>query len=62
MMEICSLGTLNPNSSQRRIVFDSEYISPTLTAAAGEGGGQIPMVLELDSICNFEITSLVTTS
>jgi len=45
MMEICSLGTLNPNSSQRRIIFDSEYICPTLTAAAGEGGGQVPMIL-----------------
>ncbi len=48
MMEICSLGTLNPNSSQRRIIFDSEYISPTLTVAAGEWGGQIPMVLVIN--------------
>ncbi len=44
-MKICLLGKLNPNSSQRGIVFDSEYISPTLTAAAGEGGGQVPMIL-----------------
>ena len=49
MMEICSLGTLNPNSSQRRIIFDSEYISPALTAAAGEDGGQIPMILVIDT-------------
>lgn len=47
-MEIKQLGTLNQNSSQRRIVFDSEYISPTLTAAAGEGGGQVPMVLVIN--------------
>lgn len=47
-MKIKQLGTLNQNSSQRRIIFDSEYISPALTAAAGEGGGQIPMVLVIN--------------
>ena len=44
-MDIKQLGTLNPNSSQRRIVYDSDYLSPTIQAAAGEGGGQIPMIL-----------------
>lgn len=32
------LGTMNPNSSQRRIVFDANYICPTLQAAMGNGG------------------------
>lgn len=40
------LGTLNPNSSQRRIVYDKNDICPTLQAAAGEGGGQVPMIVE----------------
>lgn len=39
------LGTMNPNSSQRRIVYDKEYLCPTLQAAMGEGGGQVPMIL-----------------
>lgn len=48
MTEICSLGTLNPNSNQWRIIFDSEYIYPTLTVAAEECDGQISMVLVID--------------
>jgi len=32
------LGTMNPNSSQRRIVYDKNYISPCLQAAMGCGG------------------------
>ena len=40
------LGRLNPNSNQRLIVYDSNDISPTLQAAMGEGGGQIPMIVE----------------
>lgn len=39
------LGTMNPNSSQRRIVYNKEYLCPTLQAAMGEGGGQVPMIL-----------------
>lgn len=35
---IKKLGTMNPNSSQRRIVYDSDGICPTLQAAMGEGG------------------------
>lgn len=44
---IKKLGTMNPNSSQRRIVYDSDGICPTLQAAMGEGGGQVPMILEI---------------
>ena len=42
------LGTMNPNSSQRRIVYDKNYISPCLQAAMGCGGGQIPMVVIIE--------------
>ena len=47
-MDIKQLGTLNPNSSQRRIIYDSDYLSPTIQAAAGEGGGQVPMVFVIN--------------
>lgn len=40
------IGTLNPNSSQRRIIYDKNYICPTLQAAMGNGGGNVPMVLD----------------
>lgn len=56
-MEILKLGTLNPNSSQRRIVYDKEYIAPCIQAAAGEGGGQVPMVIvNGKEICNWWIS------
>lgn len=35
---IKEIGTFNPNSSQRRIVYDKNYICPTLQAAMGSGG------------------------
>ena len=47
-MDIKQLGTLNPNSAQRRIIYDSDYLSPTIQAAAGEDGGQVPMILVIN--------------
>jgi len=47
-MDIKQLGTLNPNSSQRRIIYDSDYLSPTIQVAAREGGGQVPMILVIN--------------
>ena len=32
------LGKMNPNSNQRGILFDANYICPTLQAAMGTGG------------------------
>ena len=40
------LGGLEEGSSQRRIVYDSGYSSPTLQAAMGAGGGNVPLVTE----------------
>ena len=42
---IKEIGTFNPNSSQRRIIYDKNYICPTLQAAMGSGGGNVPMVI-----------------
>lgn len=47
-MNAKKLGTMNPNSGQRRIVYDKDYICPTLQAAMGEGGGNIPLIIEVD--------------
>lgn len=44
--DIKQLGKLEEGSSQRRIVYDSENISPTLQAAMGSDGGNVPMVVE----------------
>jgi len=44
--DIKQLGKLEEGSSQRRIVYDSEYSSPTLQAAMGAGGGNIPLTIE----------------
>ena len=46
MEDIKQLGGLEEGSSQRRIVYDSEYTSPTLQAAMGAGGGNVPLVVE----------------
>lgn len=40
----------------------TDGICTCLTSSMGTGGGYVPMVLELDSICNFEVTSFVTIS
>lgn len=37
-MEIKQIGTLNPNSKQRRIVYDKNCLCCTLQAAMGNGG------------------------
>lgn len=33
-------------SNQRNVIYDSNDISPTLQAAMGTGGGNVPMILE----------------
>lgn len=50
------LGTFNPNSSQRRIVYDKNYNCPTLQAAMGGGGGQVPMIVEEKNEYGYENT------
>lgn len=39
------IGKLNPNSKQRLIVYDKKNNAPTLQAAMGEGGGQVPLII-----------------
>jgi hypothetical protein len=41
------LGNLNPNSNQRCVVFSILDVSPTLQAAMGTGGGQMPYIPEI---------------
>lgn len=48
--DIKQLGKLEEGSSQRRIVYDSEYSSPTLQAAMGAGGGNVPLTIEKKKI------------
>lgn len=50
--DIKQLGGLEEGSSQRRIVYDSEYSSPTLQAAMGAGGGNVPLVTNIDKLGN----------
>lgn len=47
-MKSVKITTMNENSNQRRIIYDSEYLSPTLQAAMGNGGGNTPLVIEDD--------------
>ena len=49
-MEINELGGLEEGSSQRRKVFDENGISPTLQAAMGSGGVNVPMVTTVDAV------------
>ncbi len=46
MKEVKQIGKLNPNSKQRLIVYDKNASSPTLQAAMGLGGGQVPMIVK----------------
>lgn len=46
VMEIQELGGLEERSSQRRKVFDENGVSPTLQAAMGAGGGNVPLVVD----------------
>ena len=41
------LGHLNSNSNQRYVVFSTLDCSPTLQAAMGTGGGQMPFIPEI---------------
>ena len=41
------LTTMHKNFSQGWNIYDSDYICPTLTAGMGEGGGQVPMIVEV---------------
>lgn len=45
--DIKQLGKLEEGSSQRRIVYDDETLSPTLQAAMGAGGGNVPLVKKI---------------
>lgn len=40
------IGTFNPNSSQRRMIYDKNDTCPTLQAAMGAGGGNVPLIVE----------------
>ena len=40
------IGRLNPHSQQRLIVYDTRANAPTLQAAMGEGGGQVPLIIK----------------
>lgn len=42
------VGKMNPRSNQRYIVYDKDYLSPTIQAAAGTGGGQVPFIIVID--------------
>lgn len=46
MEDIKQLGKLEEGSSQRRIFYDDENLSPTLQAAMGAGGGNVPLTIE----------------
>lgn len=41
------IGKLNPKSNQRCVVYDIYDTSPTIQAAAGTGGGQMPYIMEI---------------
>lgn len=53
------IGRLNPNSQQRLVVYDIRANAPTLQAAMGEGGGQIPLVIRRQdaNICSSNLFS-----
>lgn len=57
-MKSIKITTMNENSNQRRIIYDSEYLSPTLQAAMGNGGGNTPLVIEDDEKDNGNITNI----
>lgn len=41
------IANLEANSKQRNVVYDSDYVSPTIMAACGMGGGNAPLVIEI---------------
>lgn len=49
-LDIQELGGLEEGSSQRRKVFDENGVSPTLQAAMGSGGGNVPFVINKESV------------
>jgi len=46
------IGKLNPKSSQSLVVYSVLGKSPTLQAAMGEGGGQVPLIVERKKTMN----------
>lgn len=40
------IGRLDLNSQQRLIIYDTDFESPTLQAAMGAGGGNIPLIID----------------
>lgn len=40
------IGKLDLNSQQRLIIYDTDFESPTLQAAMGTGGGNIPLIID----------------
>lgn len=45
--DIVRMGSFEKKSNQRRQVYDSSHLCPTLQAAMGCGGGTTPFVLEV---------------
>lgn len=44
------IGRLDLNSQQRLIIYDTDFESPTLQAAMGAGGGNIPLIIDMENI------------
>lgn len=44
------IGNLNPKSNQRLAVYSIHDSSPTLQAAMGGGGGQVPLIIQKSPI------------
>lgn len=45
------VGKLNPKSNQRLIVYSKKHNAPTLQTAMGTGGGQVPLIIVRNGIC-----------
>lgn len=40
------IGRLDKNSNQRLVIYNKNKISPTLQAAMGNGGGNVPLIIK----------------
>lgn len=40
------IGRLDKNSNQRLAIYNKNKISPTLQAAMGNGGGNVPLIIK----------------
>lgn len=50
VVDVQRIGSLEETSNQRRQVYDSDGLSPTIQAACGMGGGNQPMVTEIKEL------------